>query len=179
MGIRRPPPRLRIAANFCQKKVAAFFGNIRFNEWNTKGVTMAAPTIVPANGFNFTRNLSLLNGAGSVGINISSEIKPDVAAALASATAPFPARDIDLAEVGLEASTPKPIEFARGADKISFSASLKGFAGLGVYRSGANLLKRLGDGAEDFSLEALEFGDLDTSLLSVLRWGYDASGKVS
>src|SRR4051812_42182059 len=140
---------------------------------------MAAPSILPVNGFNFERNLPLLNGAGSLGINVSSEIKADVAKALASPTAPFPARDIDLAEIGLEASTPNPIEFARGADKVSFSASLKGFAGLGVYRSGATLLKRLGDGAEDFSLEALEFGDLDTSLLSVLRWGYDASGKVS
>ena len=140
---------------------------------------MAAPSILPINGFNFTRNLSLLNGAGSLGINVSSEIKPDVAAALASPTAPFPPRDIDLLEIGLAASTAKPIEFARGADKISFSASLKGFAGLGVYHSGATLLKRLGDGADDFSLGPLEFGDLDKSLLSVLRWGYDASGKVS
>ena len=42
---------------------------------------MASPSIVPINGFNFGRNLSLLNGAGSLGINVSSEVKPDVAAA--------------------------------------------------------------------------------------------------
>src|SRR5262245_304154 len=133
----------------------------------------------PVDGFNFKRNLSLLNGVGSLGINVSSGLSPEIAAALAFETTTFPARDIEIAELGLEANTPKPIEFARGTDKISFTASLQAFTGLGVYRSGAALLKRLGDAVEDFDIGALEFGVTEESCLSVLRWGYAASGKVN
>lgn len=133
----------------------------------------------PVDGFKFQKNVSLLNGAASLGFNVSSQLQADVALALASDAQPFPVRDIDIAEVGLKAETAKPIEFARGQDKISFTASGGGFAGLGVYRTGAALLGKLGDGAKDFSLSGIEFGVDASSLLSVLRWGYSASGKVN
>src|SRR5262249_16477217 len=130
-------------------------------------------------GFKFNRNVSLLNQNGSLGFEISGQLQPDVIAALASETAPFPQRNIELAEVSLKASTPNPIEFARGSDKISFTASGSAFAGLGIYRTGAALLQKLGDNAQDFSLGALEFGGNDQSLLSILRWGFSAEGKAS
>jgi hypothetical protein len=135
-------------------------------------------------GFKFGRNLPLLNQKASLGFEVSSGIRPDVVTALLSGTTPFPDRDIDLAEVALNASTPAPIEFARGSDKVSFSASGGVFAGFGVYRTGGALLNRLGDRAQDFALEALEFGGQDPApaeptLLSVLRWGFSAEAKAS
>src|SRR5436190_22598538 len=97
--------------------------------------------------FNFKRNISLMNQAASLGFEVSGA-PPDVLLALASDHASFPPRDIDLVDVRLQASTDKPIEFARGIDKVSFSATASAFAGLGVYRTGGALLKRLGVGAE-------------------------------
>lgn len=144
---------------------------------------MAVTSPVPGiNGFKFGRNLPLLNQKASLGFEVSSGIRPDVVTALISSTSPFPDRDIDLAEVALNASTPAPIEFARGSDKVSFSASGGVFAGFGVYRTGGALLNRLGDRAQDFSLEALEFGTAtspEPALLSVLRWGFSAEAKAS
>src|SRR5206468_4530156 len=140
---------------------------------------MSSPS--PAMGpkeFHFKRNVSLLNQNGSLGFEASADLQPDVLAALAGDTE-FPLRDIELAEFGLKANTPNPIEFARGADKISFTASGGVFAGLGVYHTGGALLAKIGDKAADLSLQALEFGDLDKSVLSILRWGYSAEGKVS
>ena len=121
---------------------------------------MAVTSPVPgaSTAFKFGRNLPLLNQKASLGFEVSSGIRPDVVTALLSGTTPFPDRDIDLAEVALNASTPAPIEFARGSDKVSFSASGGVFAGFGVYRRGGALLNRLGDRAQDFALEALEFG---------------------
>jgi hypothetical protein len=132
-------------------------------------------------GFKFGRNLPLLNQQASLGFDVSSGIRMDVVTALLSETAPFPDRDIDLAEIALNASTPAPIEFARGTDKVSFSASGGVFAGLGVYRSGGALLNRIGDRAQDFSLEALEFSQhpAEPTVLSVLRWGFSAEARVS
>jgi len=132
-------------------------------------------------GFKFGRNLPLLNEKASLGFEVSSGIRPDVVTALLAETAPFPDRDIDLAEIALNASTPAPIEFARGTDKVSFSASGGVFAGLGVYRTGGALLNRIGDRAQDFALEALEFGQppSEPTLLSVLRWGFSAEARAS
>src|SRR5262249_8059606 len=141
---------------------------------------MSAPApLANLKGFKFHRNLSLLNQNGSLGFEISGQVQPDVIAALVSDTQPFPQRNIEFAEVGLKASTPNPIEFARGSDKISFTASGSAFAGLGIYQTGAALLQKLGGSAEDFSLGALEFENDDHSILSVLRWGYSAEGKAS
>jgi len=142
-------------------------------------MSVPATLLAQIKGFNFSKNLSLLNQNASVGFDISSQVQGDVAAALLSDTAPFPQRDIELAEIGLKASTANPIEFARGADKISFTASGSVFAGLGIYHTGAALLKKLGDNAADFSLDALEFENDDQTLLSILRWGFSAEGKAS
>ena len=74
-----------------------------------------------------------------------------------SDTLPFPARDIEVSEVRLKPVSERPIEFASGQDKISFTAFRSRFAGLGVYRSSAALVRTLGVGAEDFSLSGVEF----------------------
>jgi hypothetical protein len=140
---------------------------------------MATPTLASPRGFTFGRNLPLLNQRASVGFEISSGIGADVVAALASTTEPFPERDIELAELRLQASTSQPIEFARGADKISFTASGSVFAGFGVYRTGTALLAQLGDRAEDFSITAPELGSDPQSVLAVLRWGYAIEGAAS
>src|SRR5262245_28142741 len=145
-------------------------------------MAIASP-VANVKGFKFGRNLPLLNQKASLGFEVSSGIRPDVVTALLSETTPFPDRDIDLAEVALNASTPAPIEFARGTDKVSFSASGGVFAGFGVYRTGGALLNRIGDRAQDFALEALEFGAQDPAadprVLSVLRWGFSAEAKAS
>ena len=140
-----------------------------------------ASPVANVKGFKFGRNLPLLNQKASLGFEVSSGIQPDVVTALLSKTTPFPDRDIDLAEVALNASTPAPIEFARGTDKVSFSASGGVFAGFGVYRTGGALLNRIGDRAQDFALDALEFGQHpgEPTLLSVLRWGFSAEAKAS
>ena len=129
--------------------------------------------------FAFTRNLSLLNQTASLGLRVSGDLQQDVLSAIQSESDAFPARDIELAEIGLEASTGAPIEFGRGSDKVSFTARAGVFAGLGVYRKGDSLLRKLGERAEDFSLDALEFGVDDQSLLGVLRWGFSAEGKAN
>jgi hypothetical protein len=129
--------------------------------------------------FTFTRNLSLLNQTASLGLRVSGDLQPDVLSAIQSESDAFPARDIELAEIGLEASTGAPIEFGRGSDKVSFTARAGVFAGLGVYRNGDSLLRKLGERAEDFSLDALEFDVDDQSLLGVLRWGFSAEGKAN
>ena len=143
-------------------------------------MAVASP-VANVKGFKFGRNLPLLNQKASLGFEVSSGIRPDVVTALLSETTPFPDREIDLAEVALNASTPAPIEFARGTDKVSFSASGGVFAGFGVYRTGGALLTRIGDRAQDFALEALEFGQHpgEPTLLSVLRWGFSAEAKAS
>src|SRR6185503_2128097 len=102
------------------------------------------PVLSPEKQFHFKKNLSLLNQNASLGFEISADLRPDVLEALKSDTAPFPSRDIELADLTLKASTSKPIEFARGNDKIGFTAAGSAFAGFGVYRSGAVLLKKLG-----------------------------------
>ncbi len=129
--------------------------------------------------FNFKRNLSLLNQGASLGLRVSGDLQPDVLAVLQSESDAFPPRDIELAEIGLEASTSAPIEFGRGSDKVSFTATASAFAGLGVYRNGNSLLRKLGEKADDFSLEALEFGSDASSLFGVLRWGFSAEGKAN
>jgi hypothetical protein len=129
--------------------------------------------------FTFTRNLSLLNQTASLGLRVSGDLQPDVLSAIQSESNAFPARDIELAEIGLEASTGAPIEFGRGSDKVSFTAQAGVFAGFGVYRKGDSLLRKLGDRAEDFSLDALEFDVDDQSLLGVLRWGFSTEGKAN
>jgi hypothetical protein len=135
-------------------------------------------TVLPATkGFTFTRNLPLLNQAGSLGFDVSSAITPEVALALASETATFPATDIDLADIRLTASTSRPIEFARGADKVSFAAQGSSFAGFGIYRSSRAAAAALGQGTADTGLESVNFDVDATSLLSVLRWGYGAQAR--
>jgi hypothetical protein len=130
-------------------------------------------------GFQFQKNLSLLNESASIGFELSSQVPADVAAALMSDTLPFPARDIEISEVRLKPVSERPIEFGCGQDKISFTAFRSRFAGLGVYRNSAALVGTLGVGADDFSFSGVEFAADDESLLSVLRWGYAAGGKVS
>src|SRR4051812_6896792 len=118
-------------------------------------------TVLPATkGFTFTRNLPLLNQAGSLGFDVSSAVTPEVTLALASETAPFPPMDIDLADVRLTANTSRPIEFARGAEKVSFAAQGSAFAGFGVYRSGSGAAAALGQGTDDTGLESVAF-DVD------------------
>lgn len=135
-------------------------------------------TTSPTTSFTFKRNLPLLNESGSLGFELSTIKRPDVLTALAKNTA-FPAGDIELADLSARASTAKPIEFARGSDKVSFVAHGGVFAGFGVYRTGARLLAKLGEGANDFALNGVEFAVGATSLLSVLRWGYAADAKAS
>ena len=132
--------------------------------------------------FKFGKNLSLLNGAGSTSIKLAGSRNPAVLLALATPEGVFPPADIELADVALEAGTAKPIEFARGADKVSFTAQASAFAGFGIYHSGPALLAKLGqhvavgEDADDFSLSPIEFDDGETSLLSVIRWGFGAGG---
>ena len=135
--------------------------------------------IVKIRGFRFENNLSLLNQAASLGFEVEAPLDSDVAAALASDTEAFPSRDVELSEIRLEAATPKPIEFGRGQDKISFTSRAGRFSSFGVYRTGSALLAKLGDGAVELPLSAREFEADSASIWSVLRWGYDAEGKVS
>ncbi len=85
-------------------------------------------------GFAFKKNLPLLNQAASLGFDLATA-PPAVLAVLADENnpRPFGEGDVDLGDTKLTASTEKPIEFARGADKVSFSSSANAFAGLGVY----------------------------------------------
>lgn len=129
--------------------------------------------------FRFEKNLSLLDKASSLGFKPAEPLQPDVEAALSSDSEPFPSRDIVMSEVRLEASTPLPIEFGQGRDKVSFTAQAGRFSGFGVYRTGNALLSSLGDEFEDLLLSAQEFGCDGNSILSVLRWGYAAGSKVN
>lgn len=115
----------------------------------------------------------------SPGFEITGPLQPDVEAALASGSAPFPSRDVELTEIRLEASTPKPIEFRHSRDKISFTAKAGRLSGFGVYRGGAVVLKKLGEGVEDFQLSAPEFESAEDSIFGVLRWGYAAEGNAN
>ncbi len=129
--------------------------------------------------FRFEKNLSLLDKASSLGFKPTGPLQPDVEAALSSDSEPFPSRDIVMSEIRLEASTPLPIEFGLGRDKVSFTAQAGRFSGFGVFRTGHTLLSGLGDEAEDLLLSAPEFGCDGNSILSMLRWGYAAGSKSS
>src|ERR1051326_214105 len=119
---------------------------------------MSEPEKASSPTFNFSKNFSLLDGSASAGFAVSAERRPDVIAALRSESSPFPPGDIELADVSLSASTPKPIEFVSGNEKVSFTASGSAFAGIGIYRKDQALLQKLDDRAQDFSLDAVEFG---------------------
>jgi len=129
-------------------------------------------------GFAFKKNLPLLHSAGSLGFDVTSA-SPKVLTALLSDEGEFAPGDIDLADVKLTASTPKPIQFGLADAKVSFTAQGSVFAGFGLYEKGGALLKKLGAQSEDFSLDALEFNIGAKERLAVLRWGYDAATKAS
>src|SRR6185436_13420604 len=95
---RRPHPRGHGPA---RKKVAGEHSTSDLEEATPMAV---ASPVANVKGFKFGRNLPLLNQKASLGFEVSSGIQTDVVTALLSETAPFPDRDIDLAEVALNAS---------------------------------------------------------------------------
>lgn len=130
--------------------------------------------------FHFTRNLPLLDHAGSLGFDVAGAADPAVARALADPNGRFPNGDVDVASVTLTAATDKPIAFGRGADKVSFAAKASAFSGLGVYRSGARAMTAIGTAPDEVvGLDAREFALGDDDAVAVLRWGYGAEAKAS
>lgn len=132
--------------------------------------------------FHFTRNLPLLDHAGSLGFDISGAASPAVATAFATPGGLLPAGDIDVARVSLAATTDKPIAFGRGTDKVSFTAKGSAFAGLGVYRSADKALAALGPAPDDVvALAPEEFGLEAGSdrAIALLRWGYGADARAN
>lgn len=130
--------------------------------------------------FHFTKNLPLLDHAGSLGFDVAGTADPAVAAALATPDGAFPAGDVDVASVTLAAATDRPIAFGRGTDKISFSAKGSAFAGLGVYRNADRALAAVGTAPDDVvALRAVEFQLGADDALAVLRWGYGAEATAN
>ena len=82
-------------------------------------------------GFAFKKNLPILHSSGSLGFDVNSS-SPKVLMALLSDEGEFGPGDIELADVRLSASTPKPIQFGLADAKVSFTAQGSVFAGVGL-----------------------------------------------
>jgi hypothetical protein len=124
----------------------------------------------------FQKNLPFLNGAGSLGINISSP-SPALIPILSSPTAPFPDGEVELGQIKVSAATASPIQFGAGNMKASFSASGNAFAGIAVYRDPAKVLSAISPDTE--ILPGIELGTTNDSNFLVLRWGFGAEAKFN
>ena len=124
----------------------------------------------------FQKNLPFLNGAGSLGINVSTP-SPELIPILASPTAPFPDKELELGQLKVSAATASPIQFGTGNFKASFSASGSAFAGIALYRDPAKVLAAISPGTD--ILPGLDLAaTADTNFL-VLRWGFGAEAKFN
>lgn len=137
---------------------------------------MAAPTAVPEDSFNFSRDLAYRSGAAGINLDASKNI----AALLAlKDNMPFPGGDIALADIAVTANTKQDIVFDSGQGKVSFAADGGVWSGLGIYADPANAvaaLKLSDDISTGFSLPKSA-----ANYWVILRWGYDveASGNGS
>jgi len=140
------------------------------------GDILGAALAGAATPIKFQKNLPFLNGAGSLGINVSTT-SPSLIPILASPIAQFPDEELELGQLKVSAATAKPIQFGTGSFKASFSASGSAFAGIALYRDPAKVLAAISPDAE--ILPGLEIiPDKDSNFL-LLRWGFGAEAKFN
>ena len=123
----------------------------------------------------FNKKFSTAGASIAVGIELPTAKNPAVAMALLHDT-PFPAGPIDLAEFTLGAESKKPIQFGAGEAKVSFSGGGNVFAGLGVFRDSAGIMKALP--FEDTLERSMRFPPPHDDMFVVMRWGYDLKGSA-
>lgn len=114
---------------------------------------------------------------GNADINIDSP-ELDVANALLN-NQPFPARELSIAQGSIKVSASNDIKLDGGKGTVTFSGSANAYSKLGVYQSGANLVKALKAADLDDSIVAgLRIPNDANSNLVALQWGYNASAAV-
>src|SRR6185503_9471290 len=152
MVIRRPAVRRQDHAAYTGREVSMAAGPIRFQ-----------------------KNISLLSGAGSNGVALSAS--GDLLAALESETAPFPAEEVELGQIQIQANTPEPIEFGQGSGKVRFTAKGSAFAGTGVYQDSSRV--RAAIASDENIAPGVQFGSGGGQNYVLFRWGYDVQPNAT
>jgi hypothetical protein len=122
-----------------------------------------------------TKKRNLPSGAAPFGVKVAGAQDADVLASLV-ANSPFPARDIRLGSVALEAGGGRDVEFPTPSGSVVFRASGSAFSSLGVYASGEAALRDLRPG--EAVAPAIALPEDAEHRYVVLRWGYDLAGYV-
>src|ERR1700759_865183 len=130
----------------------------------------------PSKLIKFDKNKSLLDGNAAVGIDISSSAaQPDIGLALVN-DSPFPARQIQLGQIAVNADAGKDIKFVNGAASVTFSASASANAGMGVYLDSTSLLSAVQ--LNDNLSPGVDLGTDANDIYMLLQWGYDLNAST-
>ena len=124
----------------------------------------------------FERNKKLLGGKGALGIEATAPKDPALAVILAN-NEPFPAGQIDLANIKLSGEAGKDVTFGKGKDQASFQADGGAFAGVGVYPDGGTVLAKLG--LDSTFAKDIVLPSKASQRFYMLRWGYSLGAKAS
>lgn len=123
----------------------------------------------------FNKKFVVPGGGGAIGIELPHARNAAVGLALAQDT-PFPDGPLPLGEFTLSAQAKKPIEFGDADGKVTFGGSANVFAGLGVFRDGASILKSLP--FEDSLERSIQFGSPNGDMFLLMQWGYDLKASA-
>src|SRR5688572_8261390 len=123
----------------------------------------------------FNKKFVVPGGGGAIGLELPHAKNPAVGLALAQDT-PFPDGPLPLGEFTLSAQAKKPIEFGSADAKVTFGGSANVFAGLGVFRDGASILKSLP--FEDSLERSIQFGSPNGDMFLLMQWGYDLKASA-
>ena len=124
----------------------------------------------------FDLDKDILPAGSSAKVLVSVTTDPAVLGAIL-ANDPFPAGNIELGNISLQAQAGKNLEFNAGQEKISFSASAGAGAGMGVFTDSAKAISALKLAAPPELDLSLPSGEANRYL--VMQWNYSASGSVS
>lgn len=118
---------------------------------------------------------NLPSGAAPFDVKVAGAQDAEVLTSLV-ANSPFPARDIRLGSVALEAGGGRDVQFPTPSGSVKFRASGSAYSSLGVYASGEAALRDLRPG--EAVAPAIALPEDAEHRYVVLRWGYDLAGYV-
>ncbi|HEY0546573.1 MAG TPA: hypothetical protein VGC91_14440 [Pyrinomonadaceae bacterium] len=128
----------------------------------------------------FEKNKKFLDDKFALGLSITADKDPEVAAALAS-DQPFPQRDVELGNISVSGEAGKDVKFnvTRGGTvkgSVSFKATASAHAGMGIYFDPAKLLAALELDKQKELAVSLE-KDPNFYFLTI-NWGYDLAETI-
>ncbi len=124
----------------------------------------------------FPLDPAILGPDSAVTLEASGSSDADVLQAIAT-NQPFPARQIDLAHVSLQASGGKPVAFQGGGVTIGFNFSAGVTAAAGIFNDAQSAIKALA--LDETPGLDIAIGAAPNSRYALLQSGYTASGSVN